>query len=67
MRVRIQATYDGAVDDWVKIYADNKLLLEGRKLTPYEIFQALSERYPIIELEPMRVLGYKQEEIEHMV
>lgn len=66
MRIRIQTTNDGDADDWVKIYCDNKLLVEGRKLTPYEIIQALSDRYPVIQLEPMRAYGYIEELVHEL-
>lgn len=59
MRIKLQTTYDGSCDDWLKIYANGELITEGRRLTPYEIFFGLAERFPDeIELEPLIARGY---------
>lgn len=56
MRARIHIVDDGNVVDWTKVYIDNKLILEGRGLTPYQVLQALSSVLEF-DLEPMRVYG----------
>lgn len=59
MRIKIQATHDGNVHDWIKVFADGQLLVEGRDITVYEVLFELSERYPnSINLEPLIARGY---------
>lgn len=63
MRVKLQTTYDGDCDDWLKVYVNKKLIIEGRRLTPYEILFELAERFPDdIQLEPLVARGYLIEE-----
>lgn len=59
MKIRVQTTNDGAAHDWMRVFADDALLIEGRQLTAYEVLFELSERFPKnISLAPIIARGY---------